>query len=159
MEVKLPGLSYRARIQTGIYPTPEGKLLSRKQDVSLDQSQLSGQPAGTKTSFPPPDTEQGSEVIKTYLWSSCYKAGIVMQKRGKKETQVVYCIPGEVTHIKMKRKTPEAGEQSQKRRATGQPHQFLCLVMEPEPLQPPPHWCLCAWLRLPQYLSLRSRST
>lgn len=50
----------------------------------IKASRLASQLA-PKTSFPPPDTEQGSEAIKTYLWSSCYKAGIVMQKRGKKK--------------------------------------------------------------------------
>lgn len=92
-----------------------------KQDVLLDQGQPSSQPAGTKTSFPPPDTEQGSEAIKTYLWSSCYKAGIVMQKRGKKPTRAVYCIPGEATHIKIKRKQQQQGEQSLKSHLTAPP--------------------------------------
>lgn len=107
--------SYRVRFQTGIYLTPEGKLISKKQDVCLDEGQPPGQPAGTRTSFPPRDIKQGSEVIKSYLWSSCSKAGRVMQKRKKKQNKgkhAAYRIPVEVTHIKMKR-----GQQKQVSRA------------------------------------------
>lgn len=90
-----------------------------KQDVCLDE----GQPAGTKTSFLPPATEQSSEVIAvvmSYLWSSCSMAGIIMQKR-KKQNKIKYtCLlnpRGGGTHKDEKGAT-EAGEQCQERRGT-----------------------------------------
>lgn len=125
--------SYRVRIQTGIYLTPEGKLVSKKQDVCLDEGQPPGQPAGTRTSFPPRDTKQGSEVIKSYLWSSCSKAGRVMQKRKKTKQRKTCCLqnPGGGDTHKDEKGATEAGEPCQERSGTWQPHQLLCLVMEP----------------------------
>lgn len=115
-----------------------------KQDVLLDQGQPLSQPAGTRMSFPPPDTEQGSEAIKTYLWSSCYKAGIVMQKRGKKTNKGCLLHPwGGDTH-KDKKKTTAARRTKPEEPLDSTTSSWL--VREPVLLQQLPPCCLCAWL-------------